>query len=115
MRPIPGTVLSTWLWHLRFGHLNFGGLNLLAKKNMVKGLSHIHHLGQRCKECLYEKQSRKSFPKEASFRAKRPFKLVHIYLCGAIKPASFGKSNYFMLFIDDFARKTWVYFLKEKI
>ena len=27
-----------WLWHLRFGHLNFGGLNLLHKKGMVKGL-----------------------------------------------------------------------------
>ncbi|KAJ4728613.1 Retrovirus-related Pol polyprotein from transposon TNT 1-94 [Melia azedarach] len=27
---------ASWLWHLRFGHLNFGGLELLAKKKMQK-------------------------------------------------------------------------------
>ena len=27
---------------------------------------------------------------------------------------SFEKNKYFLLFIDDFSRKTWVYFLKEK-
>ena len=26
----------------------------------------------------------------------------------------FGKNLYFLLFIDDYSRKTWVYFLKEK-
>eukprot|EP00253_Pinus_taeda_P036044 PITA_36044 len=25
---------ENWLWHLRFGHLNFGGLNLLSRKGM---------------------------------------------------------------------------------
>ena len=28
---------ESWLWHFRFGHLNFGGLKLLHTKNMVKG------------------------------------------------------------------------------
>eukprot|EP00253_Pinus_taeda_P019893 PITA_19893 len=27
---------ENWLWHLRFGHLNFGGLNLLNRKGMNK-------------------------------------------------------------------------------
>ena len=27
---------DSWLWHFRFGHLNFGGLELLHTKNMVK-------------------------------------------------------------------------------
>lgn len=26
------------LWHVRYGHLNFGGLSQLQKKGMVKGL-----------------------------------------------------------------------------
>ena len=26
---------ENWLWNLRFGHLNFGGLNLLHRKGMV--------------------------------------------------------------------------------
>ena len=29
---------ESWLWHFRFGHLNFGGMKLLHTKNMVKGL-----------------------------------------------------------------------------
>ena len=35
-------------------------------------------------------------------------------MCGPITPSSLGKNNYFLLFIDDFSRKTWVYFLKQK-
>lgn len=29
---------EAWLWHFRYGHLNFGGLKTLQKKNMVMGL-----------------------------------------------------------------------------
>ena len=35
-------------------------------------------------------------------------------VCGPFKPNSLGKSNYFILFIIDFSRKTLVYFLKQK-
>jgi hypothetical protein len=51
---------SSWLWHLRFGHENFGGLKLLAQKKMVNGLPSIDQL---CKECLVGKQFRKTFQK----------------------------------------------------
>ncbi|KAL0554273.1 hypothetical protein IC582_008190 [Cucumis melo] len=103
-----------WIWHLRFRHLNFHGLRLLARKNMVKGLPYIKHPDQLCEGCLHGKQSRKSFPQESSSRARRPLELVHTDLCGPIKPSSFGKNNYFLFFIDDFSQKTWVYFVKEK-
>lgn len=33
---------SSWLWHLRFGHVNFGGLKLLVQKKMVNGLPSIN-------------------------------------------------------------------------
>ena len=105
---------ASWLWHLRFGHLNFGGLELLSKKEMVKGLPCINHPDQLCEGCLLGKQFRKSFPKESESRAKKPLELIHTDVCGPIKPNSLGNSNYFLLFIDDFSRKTWVYFLKQK-
>ncbi|KAE8681124.1 hypothetical protein F3Y22_tig00111342pilonHSYRG00188 [Hibiscus syriacus] len=105
---------ASWLWHLRFGHLNFGGLELLSKKEMVKGLPHINHPDQLCEGCLVGKQFRKSFPKESETRAKKPLELIHTDMCGPIKPSSLGNNNYFLLFIDDFSRKTWVYFLKQK-
>ncbi|KAE8706056.1 Detected protein of unknown function [Hibiscus syriacus] len=105
---------ASWLWHLRFGHLNFGGLELLSKKEMVKGLPRINHPDQLCEGCLAGKQFRKSFPKESETRAKKPLELIHTDVCGPIKPSSLGNSNCFLLFIDDFSRKTWVYFLKQK-
>ena len=94
--------------------MNFGGLKLLAQKEMVKGLPPIDQSDQLCEGCLVGKQFRKSFPKESFTRASEPLQLVHTDVCGPIKPSSFGKNRYFLLFIDDFSRKTWVYFLKEK-
>jgi hypothetical protein len=105
---------ESWLWHLRYGHLNFGGLELLSKKDMVRGLPYINHPNQVCEGCLLGKQFKMSFPKESSSRAQKPLELIHTDVCGPIKPRSLGKSNYFLLFIDDFSRKTWVYFFKEK-
>ncbi|GJX67573.1 retrovirus-related pol polyprotein from transposon TNT 1-94 [Tanacetum coccineum] len=104
----------SWLWHMRYGHLNFGDLKLLSSKGMVKGLDQIDHPNQVCEGCLLGKHARSSFPKEATSRAKEPLQLIHTDLCGPITPPSYSKNLYFMLFIDDYSRKTWVYFLKEK-
>lgn len=40
--------------------------------------------------------------------------MIHTDICGPITPESFSGKRYFISFIDDFSRKTWVYFLKEK-
>ena len=54
---------------LRFGHLNFGGLKLLEKKSMVRGLPFINHPEQFCEGCLLGKHHWSNFPKEATSRA----------------------------------------------
>ena len=69
----------------------------------------ISHHGQVCKGCLLLKQFKKTFPKDSSSRAQNPLELIHTDVCGPIKPSSLSKSNYFLLFIDDFSRKTWVF------
>ncbi|KAE8734503.1 hypothetical protein F3Y22_tig00000764pilonHSYRG00191 [Hibiscus syriacus] len=84
---------ASWLWHLRFGHLNFGGLDLLSKKEMVKGLPRINHPDQLYEGCLVRKQFRKSFPKESETRAKKPLELIHTDACGPIKPSSLVQSS----------------------
>ena len=66
------------------------------------------------KDVYLASSSEKSFPKESNSRAQKPLELIHTDVCGPFKPNSLGKSNYFLLFIDDFSRKTWVYFLKQK-
>ena len=106
---------QSWTWHLRYGHLNFGGLELLFKKNMVKGLPYINHPDQLCERCLLGKQFRNSFPNESNSRAQKPFELIHTDVCGPFKPNSLGKSNYFLLFIDDFLKKNLGVFFEAKI
>jgi transposase InsO family protein len=39
---------------------------------------------------------------------------VHIDICGPLVAVSLGDNKYFTTFIDDYSRKTWAYFLKEK-
>lgn len=86
----------------------------MANSRMVKVLPPVNQPDQLCEGCLLGKQPRKSFPKVSESRASRPLQLIHTDVCGPITPCYFGKNKYFVLFIDDFSRKTWVYFLKEK-
>jgi len=102
------------LWHLRCGHLHHGGLKELSKKNMVHGLPNMDYKGKFCEECVLSKHVRTSFPKKTEYWAKKPLELIHTDICGPITPESFSDKRYFITFIDDFSRKTWVYFLKEK-
>lgn len=103
-----------WLWHFRYGHLNFGGLKTLQKKSMVKGLPNFDSPSNICEDCVVSKQHRVPFPKSGSQRAKKPLDIVHYDICGPINPTSNGGKRYFITFIDDYSRKTWVYFLQVK-
>ena len=55
-----------------------------------------------------------AFPAGKSIRAKAPLEIVHSDLCGPMKTTSLAGSHYVLTFIDDYTRKTWVYFLKQK-
>ena len=46
---------SSWLWHLRFGHLSFSSLSLMCKKHMVRGMPNIDHQDQVCEGCALGK------------------------------------------------------------
>jgi len=105
---------EAWLWHFRYGHLNFGGLRTLYKKEMVEGLPQISAPLEICEDCVVSKQHRAQFPQRKSWRAKSPLALVHSDICGPISPISNGGKRYIITFIDDFSRKIWVYFLQEK-
>eukprot|EP00253_Pinus_taeda_P023625 PITA_23625 len=52
---------ENWLWHLRFGHLNFIGLILLHRKGVVKGLPLIEKPDNLCEGCILGKQHRETF------------------------------------------------------
>ena len=105
---------SSRLWHLRYGHLGYAGLNLLSNKNMVSGLPRVGNSCDKCEACILGKQHRLPFNSGNSRRARYPLELVHTDLVGPMQVTSIGGSTYSMTFIDDFSRRTWLYFLKNK-
>ncbi|CAN0881937.1 Retrovirus-related Pol polyprotein from transposon TNT 1-94 [Linum grandiflorum] len=104
---------ESFLWHLRYGHLNYKGLKLLKEKNMVVGLPHINKEDKVCEGCIYGKMHRLPFPK-TTWRAKAPLELVHSDICGPTRTTSIGGKRYFLLFVDDYTRMMWVFFLEQK-
>lgn len=102
------------LWHLRYGHLNYRGLQLLKSKEMVANLPSIASMKQVCEGCVLGKQTKISFPVGKSKRAADVLELVHADLCGPMRTESLGGSRYFLLFTDDYSRMSWVYFLQLK-
>lgn len=105
---------STQLWHCRYGHLNFKGLRTLLYRKMVRGLPLLEAPSKVCTDCMAGKQHREAIPKKSLWRASKRLQLVHADICGPIKPESNSSKRYLITFIDDYSRKTWVYFLSEK-
>jgi hypothetical protein len=103
------------LWHHRYAHLSFKGLNVLSKKQMVKGLPVLKEMEDKCTDCLSGKQHRESIPKQANWRANQKLELIHSDVCGPINLKSNGGNRYFITFTDDYSRKTWVYFLQKSL
>ena len=80
---------------------------------MVADLPKINVLPNACEACLMGKQHRQPFPQDGS-RATAPLQLVHTDLCGKMNTIALGGFSYFMLLINDYSRRTWVYLLKTK-
>jgi len=96
-----------------FGHYHFSRLNYLSRKDYVRGLLIVNIPNRVCETCEIDKKHRDSFPTGKSLRARKPLEIVHSNLCIVEIPTHGGRRN-FITFIDDFSRKTWVYFLKQK-
>ena len=81
---------------------------------MVKGLPLIENPDSLCEGCILGKQHKESFPSGKSIRAKTTLEIVHSDLCGPMQTPLLVRNHYMLTFIDDYTRKTWVYFLKLK-
>ncbi|KAK2372692.1 putative mitochondrial protein [Trifolium repens] len=102
------------LWHRRFGHLNFRSLGHLKSKNLVHGIPTIKKPEKSCKVCMEGKKPRLSFASGVAPRAKHALGVVHSDVCGPFPVASTGGNKYFVSFVDEFTRMTWVSLIKFK-
>lgn len=100
------------IWHKRLAHLNRNYMCEMQK--MVSGMEFKStDLCEPCIPCIEGKTCKSPF-KNKGTRANEILQIVHTDLCGPVEEPSFAGSRYVLLFIDDFTRKTHVYFLKNK-
>ena len=66
-----------------------------------------------CKGCVKGKNTKKTFPSSES-KAKGILEIIHSDVCGPMSSNSLSGYAYYVSFIDDFSRKTWIYFMKNK-
>lgn len=109
---------SIELWHRRLGHLNFNSLEKLKSVGadgivLTKNTSHTKKILEGCSTCLQGKQTRLPF-KHVAVRATKMLELIHSDVGGPIECDSLGGSRFYVVFVDDFTRKVFVYILKTK-
>jgi hypothetical protein len=99
-------------WHRRMGHLHHGALGGLGE--IVTGVPQFSLEHQDvCRGCVLGKFSKASFPSSDS-RSAGILDLVHTDVCGPMSRKSLSGCEYYLTFIDDYSRNTWIYFLKAK-
>ena len=64
------------------------------------------------KHCIFGKQCRQKF-KAGKHVSKGVLDYIHSGLWGLSPTIFYGEETYYVLFIDDFLRKFWVYVLKR--
>ena len=62
-----------------------------------------------CKGCVKGKNTKKTFPSSES-KEKGIMEIIHSDVCGTISSSSLSGYVYYVSFINDFSRKTRIYF-----
>lgn len=104
----------TELWHKRMAHLNYQSLYNLSRQDLVTGLPLLKNIQKTCEACILGKQHIHPIPRFSLTTTSQPLELVHSDLCGPLPRASLTGHRYILTFIDDFSRRSWVYFIASK-
>ncbi|KAH9679174.1 CCHC-type domain-containing protein [Citrus sinensis] len=102
---------TTKLWHERLGYAGEKSLQTLMRHGLLKGtktykLNFFEH-------CVVSKKTRVKFG-TANHDTREILEYVHSDVWGPTKTASIGGSHYFVIFIDDFSIRVWVYTMRAK-
>jgi hypothetical protein len=99
--------VDTTLWNNRLGHMSEKGIQILHKINLFPYFKQIDL--DFCEYCVYGKQKRVRKEKKSE-----KLELVHTDVWGPYQISYLGGSPYYVTFIDDATRKTWVYCIRQK-
>ena len=97
------------LWHFRLGHPNFQYL----RKLFPTLFKNINPKLLQCEICQFSKHVRSNYPIQG-YKSSHPFTMIHSDIWGPSKVKTISGTRWFLTFIDDHTRLTWVYLMKEK-
>ena len=103
------------LWHKRLGHPHAQKLLFMFKNGLIinKYLVSFQDVLFDCSSCKKGKSKTLPFPQHQEITTKC-FDLINTYVWGIAQYVSHSHHKYFVTFIDDHSRFTWVYFLNAK-
>jgi len=105
------TRLSLEKWHCRLAHASFPIVHRVLKNCQLPCFFNSS-TETVCDSCQCAKSHQLPYPKSTSVSAA-PFALVFSDVWGPA-PTSVGRHDYYVSFIDDFSKYTWIYLLKKK-
>jgi hypothetical protein len=94
-------------------HIGEKWIQYMHNKGMVEGFHECNLEVYFCEHFIYGKQNRFRFP-YGVIRKKGILELVHSDVFGHVTVPSLCGSMYYVSFIYDFSRNTWIYFLWNK-
>ena len=97
------------LWHYRLGHPNFLYLEKLFPHLFINKKSKFFN----CEICQLAKHTRSIYP-SVPYCPSKPFALIHSDIWGPARIKNINGARWFVTFVDDHTRLTWVFLMKEK-
>ena len=103
---VTSTANSSLLWHHRLGHPYFDKL-----KKTLPWLSLTQFV---CESCQLGKHHRSSYSSHDGIPSYAPFDLLHCNVWGPSSTPSISSHRYYIMFVDDYTRVSWVYLLYDR-
>ena len=100
---------SLALWHSRLGYASISRVKQLVSKGLLGSVSNKSF---DCMPCQSGKQTALPFNNSVSHTLSS-FDLIHSDVWGPSPISTPGGSRYFVIFVDDFSRYTWIYLFKN--
>ncbi|GKA82446.1 retrovirus-related pol polyprotein from transposon TNT 1-94 [Tanacetum coccineum] len=95
---------KSWLWHRRLNQLNFGTINDLAQKDLVRGLPRLKfekvHL---CSACQIGKSQKYSHKPKTENTNLEVLNTLHMDLCGPMRVQTINGKKYILVIVDDYS------------
>ncbi|GJR21799.1 retrovirus-related pol polyprotein from transposon TNT 1-94 [Tanacetum coccineum] len=93
---------KSWLWPRCLNHLNFGTINNLARKDLVRGLPRLKfekdHL---CSACQLGKSKKHTYTPKTENTNLEVLNTLHIDLCGPMQVQTINGMKYIIVIVDD--------------